>query len=146
MKNRGLILTGLLLAITTLACSIGPLFQPTPTPRPTITPVPTFTPIPTPIPLLGLEGRWEDPETLTVHTIEWQSGRYVVVSCIDEDGRSFPVTEQNWDGSTLTWTYYVASSDVSVGFETTSLNGDSLNTNWWNSIGRSGTEILYRVR
>jgi len=94
----------------------------------------------------GLAGRWEDPETLTVHTIEWQSGRYVVVSCIDEDGSAFSITEQNWDGSKLTWTYYVSSSDVSVGFETTSLNGDSLNTNWWNSVGRSGTEILGRVR
>ena len=92
-----------------------------------------------------LEGSWLDTDTDVVHTIEWQNGEYVVTSAIDPEEGSYPVTYQSWSNNTLTWTYYRVSTDVSVTFETVSVNGDILSTNWTNSSGDSGTWDLERV-
>ncbi len=93
----------------------------------------------------GLAGTWQDPETSDQFVIAWQDGKYVVTS-VTWEGTSYDITEQSWSGSTLTWTYYIPENDVSLSYETISLSGDLLSTNWWNSAGNSGTETLDRVR
>jgi len=93
----------------------------------------------------ALEGYWLDTETNDVHVIEWQNNQYVVTAVNDDEYGSFAVTSQYWDGSALTWTYQVSYNDTSVTFTTVSVSGDSLNTNWSNNDGDSGTETLQRV-
>lgn len=93
----------------------------------------------------GLAGTWQDPETFDTFVIEWQNNKYEVTSVTWETD-TYDVTEQSWSGSTLTWTYYIPESDMYLSYETTSLSGDSLSTNWWNSAGNSGTEVLDRIR
>jgi hypothetical protein len=93
----------------------------------------------------GMAGKWLDTDTQVVHTIEWQNGQYVVTSAIDPDEGSYAITNQSWFNNTLTWTYYRPATDVSVTFETVSVAGDVLNTNWTNSNGDSGTWGLERV-
>ena len=93
----------------------------------------------------GLAGSWLDTETQVVHTIEWQNGQYVVTSAIDPEEGAYPITSQSWSNDTLTWTYNRPSTGTSVTFETVSVSGDSLYTNWSNSTGSSGTETLQRA-
>jgi hypothetical protein len=92
----------------------------------------------------GLAGTWQDPETLDVFVIEWNGAVYSV-SSVTYEGTSYNITSQSWTGSTLTWTYYIPEYDTSLTYETTSVSGDSLYTNWWNSQDNSGTEILQRI-
>jgi hypothetical protein len=93
----------------------------------------------------GLAGTWQDPETFDEFVITWQDPVYKVTS-VTWEGTTYSITEQSWIGDTLTWTYYIPETDVYLSYETTSLSGDSLYTNWWNDSGGSGTEILDRVR
>jgi hypothetical protein len=93
----------------------------------------------------GMAGTWQDPETSDIFVIAWQSDKYVVTS-VTWEGTSYDITEQSWSGTVLTWTYYIPENDLSLTYETTSLSGDSLYTNWWNDAGGSGTETLGRVR
>ncbi len=92
----------------------------------------------------GLSGKWQDPETFDIMTIAWQDGKYVVTS-VDYNGTQYSITSQSWDGSSLTWSYYIPETGVTLSYETTSLSGDSLYTNWWNDADNSGTETLGRV-
>jgi len=131
-----LVLIGAVLAMVVIACSCGSL-----TPTPTAPPPPTIPVNPMP----ALAGYWLDTETNDVHTIAWQNGRYMVTATNDVDHGSFPVTDQSWNGSALTWTYKVSYNDTSVTFTTVSVNGDTLYTNWSNSDGKSGTQTLQRV-
>jgi hypothetical protein len=96
-------------------------------------------------PIPGLAGSWLDSDTQVVHTIEWQNGQYVVISVMDAEEGSYPITDQSWLNDTLVWTYYRQSTGTSVTFETVSVSGDSLYTNWSNDIGESGTWTLERV-
>ena len=96
-------------------------------------------------PMPGLAGKWEDPETLTVHTIEWSGDSYVVTSSVNPDRGTYDITYQNWDGSTLNWTYYVAATDVAVTIETVSVDGDTLTFNWSQTTGDSGTDVYTRI-
>jgi hypothetical protein len=93
-----------------------------------------------------LAGKWEDPATLTVHTIAWIVDSYVVTSSVNPDRGPYDITEQHWDGSTLTWTFYVAANDVYVTIETISVDGDTLNFDWSQTTGESGTETFTRVQ
>jgi hypothetical protein len=95
-------------------------------------------------PMPGLTGKWQDPETYDIMTIAWQGGNYVVTSVVYND-QQYNVTSQSWSGSSLTWSYYIPETGVTLSYETTSLSGDSLYTNWWNDAGNSGTETLGRV-
>lgn len=92
----------------------------------------------------GMAGTWQDPETSDLFVIAWQSGKYVVTS-VTWEGTTYSITDQSWSGSTLSWTYYIPENDIYLTYETTSLSGDSLYTNWSNSADNSGTEILGRV-
>jgi hypothetical protein len=93
----------------------------------------------------GLAGTWQDPQTTDTFVIAWQNGQYVVTS-VTFESTTYDITEQSWSGTALTWTYYIPEYETYLSYETTSLSGDSLNTNWWNDGGGSGTEILERVR
>jgi hypothetical protein len=152
-----LVLLGAFLGLVAIACSCSALpglpsllSQPT---NPSVPAVPTLAPQATAAvpannssePIPGLAGKWQDPDTTTVHTIAWQGGKYVVVSANNPDNGSYQVTSQDWSGGVLTWTYYVPSSGYSVSFETVSVSGDSLYTNWSNDQGASGIETLQRV-
>ena len=137
-----LVLIGTVLAMVVIACSCGSL-----TPTPTVAPPPTVPPSPTvPVnPMPALEGYWLDTETNDVHVIEWQNGQYVVTAVNDDQYGSFAITNQSWNGNALTWTYKVSYNDTSVTFTTVSVSGNSLDTNWSNSDGKSGTQTLQRV-
>ena len=54
------------------------------------------------------------------------------------------LTDQNWDGSVLTWTYCV-SGGACVTTQTISLSGDSLYVSWSNDQGSSGNTTMERV-
>jgi hypothetical protein len=92
----------------------------------------------------GLAGKWQDPETSDIFVIAWQNDQYVVTS-VTWEGQSYDITEQSWSGSSLTWTYYIPETTTYLSYSTTSVSGDSLYTNWWNSGGASGTETLGRI-
>jgi hypothetical protein len=139
-----LVLIGSVLGMAVIACSCNSLIPtPTPTPLPTATLLPLPTAISEPSP--GLAGYWQDPENNDVHTIVWQNGQYVVTATNNPDHGSYQVTQQSWNGSALTWTYQVSNNNTSVTLTTVSVSGDSLDTNWTNSDGKSGTETLQRV-
>ena len=105
--------------------------------------IPPASDLPEAIP--GLAGDWLDSDTQVVHAIEWQKDKYVVISAIDATEGSYPITDQSWLNNTLTWTYNRPSTGTSVTFETISVSGDSLNTNWSNSLKKSGTQTLQRT-
>lgn len=93
----------------------------------------------------GLAGTWQDPQTTDTFVIAWQNDQYVVTS-VTFESTTYDITEQSWSGTALTWTYYIPEYDTYLSYETTSLSGDSLYTNWSNDGGSSGTETLERVR
>jgi hypothetical protein len=95
-------------------------------------------------PMPGLAGQWEDPLEGTIHTIEWNGDTYVVTSSVNPDNGTYAVSDQNWDGSTFTWTYYVAASDVSVTIQALSISGDTMSLNWWSTNGNSGQDTFNR--
>jgi hypothetical protein len=151
MKKRNsyinILITFVVLA-STLACKLFVPSTPTPIPVPESTAepasIPTIESMATePIP--GLAGFWQDSETLTVHTIIWDGNQYTVISSKNPDSGSHEITDQSWNNGSLTWTYYVTANDTSVTFDTISVDGDSLYTNWNNSRGDNGTETLVRV-
>jgi hypothetical protein len=147
LRKFWLVLISCVVGMAVIACSCGSLI---PTPTPTATPVPlptaTLAPVPTVIsePDPSLAGYWLDSETNDVHTIEWQNGKYVVSFSASPDD-TLTITDQSWTNGTLSWTYAVQSTGVSVTFSTNSASSDSLYTNWSNTNGNSGTETLQRV-
>jgi len=93
-------------------------------------------------PMSGLAGQWYDSMEVTTHTIVWDGSTYTVTSVTD-DGQNLIITNEYWDGSTFTWTY-VSPYDVAVTLQALSVSGNALSINWWNDIGSSGTDTLYR--
>jgi len=90
-------------------------------------------------------GYWLDTDTNDIHVIEWQTGQFVVTAVNDDQYGVYPVTSQLWDGSQLTWTYYVTDTGVSVTFTTISASGNNLYTTWSNDQGDSGDWTLIRT-
>lgn len=95
-------------------------------------------------PMTGLAGTWRDEAEGTVHKIEWTGSTYKVVSSVNDVRGTYDVTEQTWNGSTFTWTYYVPQTEVSVTIEATSVSGNTMNLNWRSSNGNSGTDTFVR--
>jgi len=91
----------------------------------------------------NLEGSWEDLDTGVVHTIAWDGEKFVVVSSIHPANGEYPITDQGWDGSVLTWTYYDEETGTAITYETISATFLELYANWWTNSG-SGTETLIR--
>ncbi len=92
----------------------------------------------------GLAGTWQDPESSDTFVIAWQNNQYVVTS-VTWEGKSYSITSQNWNGSSLTWSYYDTDLNLTTTYTTTSLSGDTLNTDWSYSTGASGSTPLTRV-
>jgi hypothetical protein len=150
-----LILAAVLTGFVILACSCSNLSLPfgkTPTPSevppmPTLARLPTPEPFPTtgPVSLEGLAGSWLDPDTTgTVTTIEQQGDGYVVVDVSNPNRGGNELTDQNWDGSSLTWTYCVPDG-ACVTNQTISVSGDSLYVSWSNDQGSSGNTTMQRT-
>ncbi len=92
----------------------------------------------------GLAGTWQDPQTKDTFVIAWVNNEYVVQSVVWET-TTYNITSQSWSGSSLTWSYYIPETKVTLTYDTTSISGDSLYTNWWNDQNNSGTETLGRL-
>jgi hypothetical protein len=134
-----------ILAMLVIACSCSTIMPqvnipPIIPPSQTAPPPPTVTP---PNPMTGLDGTWNNPETNDVYQIALQGSQYVVVSCTWQ-ATSYSITSQTWTGSSLTWSYYDSDLALTVTFQTLSLSGDYLYTNWSYSDGRSGSLTLQR--
>jgi hypothetical protein len=96
-------------------------------------------------PPIDLAGEWYNQVTTTVTTIVWEDDEFRVVSMYDtEDQEDRPVTLSEWDGTRLRWSYYLASSDLTVTYTMTSLVGDSLHCDWINTNNSTGTRTLTR--
>jgi hypothetical protein len=131
-----------LVVLTTLSCSFSDLLGATPEIREVeVTRIVTVEP---PGPPIDLEGVWLNPVTGSHSTIIWRRGQFEVVSVIDDDGEFFPVTDWDWDGTRIRWSYYVPSTGYNVTFAMTSLVGDSLNCSWFNDHDASGTRTMER--
>lgn len=89
-------------------------------------------------------GSWEDLDTHTIYTIESADSQLRVTSAIDDDGEVFEIKSSTWDGKKLRWTCLVPSTDTTLRFETTSVNGDTL---WcdWNNDSSSGSQEFRRA-
>jgi hypothetical protein len=96
-------------------------------------------------PPIDLAGVWFNPMTHSETTIVWEDDEFKVVSVVDtDDGEVRPVQESDWNGTRIRWTYYVPSTDYTVTFTMTSLEGDQLYCDWFNDHNRSGTRIMER--
>ena len=137
-------LLAFVLAVTIIACSCGnitSIFSPTATPTRTATLRPTLPPTEG---MPGLAGKWRDTADNVVHTIQWSGSTYHIVSSISDADGQYSTSNEIWDGKTFTWTYYVTPTGVSVTIQATSVSGSSLDVNWWNDQGDSGTDTFTR--
>jgi hypothetical protein len=134
-----------LVIMATISCSFSTLFGPTPTAEireVEVTRIVTVEPADPPIDLAGI---WYNPSTHSRTTIIWENGQFRVISVVDtDDGDVYPVQESDWNGTRIRWTYYVPSTDYTVTFTMTSLEGDQLYCDWFNDHDRSGTRIMER--
>jgi hypothetical protein len=96
-----------------------------------------------PEPMTGLAGTWLDSYENTTHTITWNGSAYSVSSNNAERG-NYSVSDVSWDGSTFTWTYYVAQNDVYVTIQAYQIDGDYMYLNWWSTNHNSGQDTFYR--
>lgn len=92
-----------------------------------------------------LAGVWLDPSTASQTTIVEKDSGFEVASVIDNDGEVYEITDQSWDGTTISWTYYVPSTGYTVTMESTAVHQDKIECKWWGTAGE-GTETLERVR
>jgi len=92
----------------------------------------------------GLAGRWRYPVTGFICTIDWDGARYVVRSCIDDDGEAFEIRASSWSAGTLSWTFYVPSTQYETSLQVSSLSGDELLLDW-HGTGGSGEITLSRA-
>jgi len=90
-------------------------------------------------------GSWLDPDTTgTVTKIFGLEGGLAVESVINPERGGNELTTQNWDGNVLTWTYCVPNGNC-ITSQTVSVNGDLLETTWYDDQGRSGSTTFERV-
>jgi hypothetical protein len=95
-------------------------------------------------------GTWEDLETGSLTIVALREGRPVVQSVVDGDGENFPITQQHWDGRTLTFTYQVPSSGYLVEIVFIGVEGERLAATWSNQAPdgqiAAGSQDFQRVR
>ncbi len=156
MKIRLVMLTACL-GILLVSCSPGagnptrvdtPTFTPSPilaslTSLPTDTPSPTLEPTVTQPP--SLAGFWQVGEV--VFTIEQQADQYSVTGINATGTSQRSLTDQSWDGNSLTWTYKQSDQfgSWSVTYKTTGLTNDRLIADTSTSDGYSEVKFLRRV-
>ncbi|HEY70496.1 MAG TPA: hypothetical protein G4O08_07940 [Anaerolineae bacterium] len=96
-------------------------------------------------PPIDLAGEWYNSVTTTVTTIVWEDDEFRVVSMYDtEDQEDRPITFSEWDGTRITWSYYLESNGLTITYTMTSLVGDNLNCDWVNTNNATGTRTLTR--
>jgi hypothetical protein len=89
-------------------------------------------------------GKWLDPDSSgTVTTIMGLDGGLAVESVINPNRGGNELTEDNWDGSVLTWTYCIPNGSC-VTSQTVYVDGDSLYTLWTDDQGNAGVTTLQR--
>jgi hypothetical protein len=88
-----------------------------------------------------LAGYWQDG--MRVFTIEWQNDKYVVTAITAAGTSTRTLTDQSWNGRSLTWTYqYTDENGTSANTYTTiSATGNDLTVNY--SV--SGGELIERI-
>jgi hypothetical protein len=98
-----------------------------------------------PGPPIDLAGIWYNPSTHSRTTIIWENNEFRAISVVDtDDGDVYPITESDWNGTRIRWSYYVPDTTYNVTFTMTSLAGDQLYCDWFNDHDRSGTRIMER--
>jgi hypothetical protein len=96
-------------------------------------------------PPIELAGIWFNPVTHSETTIVWENDQFEAVSVVDmDDGQVYPITDSDWNGTRIRWSYYVPSTDYNVTFTMESLEGDILNCSWFNDHQASGIRALRR--
>ena len=93
-------------------------------------------------------GVWQDRETHspTNVTVQVVGGKPTVVSATDTSPEEFLVKASGWEGSRLSWTYYVPSTSYTVTFNDCRLAGqNSMACSWENDHGASGSVTLYHI-
>jgi hypothetical protein len=71
-------------------------------------------------------------------------GGYTIDSVIHPDRGGNEYASSSWYDPMLTWTYCIPQG-ACITNETISLNGDSLETNWWDDQGGAGSTKMQRV-
>lgn len=92
----------------------------------------------------SLEGVWEDEDNYR-HTIQREGNKYIVVSVVGINGKPCEVSNTEWNGSILKWTFRVPWSKYILRYSTKTIEKDHLKCVWSGSDG-SGEDILKRVR
>ncbi|MBN2386214.1 MAG: hypothetical protein JXB85_04285 [Anaerolineales bacterium] len=99
---------------------------------------------PTPLPMAGMEGAWQNPQTLTITTIVWNGSDFVVTGCASPTQGACEVVNQVWDMGILTWTVSFPLSEVTARYQTVSVSADLLYVNWASSTNQAGLLALTR--
>lgn len=93
----------------------------------------------------GLAGIWRDPlSAYTYHVIVWRDAQYMVTETRNTNRPLNEIHSTDWSKGVLTWTY-CPTGGACVTVWTTSLDGDSLYTSWYDDWGNSGDKTLQRV-
>jgi hypothetical protein len=94
-------------------------------------------------------GTWEDSEDAdrTWYTIELDGTAPVFRSAVGSaaDREVYEVRSSRWDGRSLTFAYFVPSTEYVVTFTTESATATELRARWSNSAGVTGTVVMPRV-
>jgi hypothetical protein len=77
-------------------------------------------------------GVWEDQETGSRTTVTLAGGQIRVAGVVDRDGEVFPVRQQEWTGSGLTWVYFVPSTEYLVTIEADGVEDGRMHFRWSN--------------
>jgi hypothetical protein len=140
-----LVLLGFVLVMGIIACSCGSIL---PTPGAQTAPsVPTKRPSGAE-PMPGLAGKWHYQGQGSIGfycRIVWTGETYKVPECVDDDASiTFELKGEDWDGVSLTWTFYIPETGYTTTYETQSLSGDSLTVKR-TGTGGIGTTVLTRL-
>ncbi|MCD4828160.1 MAG: hypothetical protein K8R90_01855 [Candidatus Cloacimonetes bacterium] len=89
-------------------------------------------------------GQWIDEDTQTVFTVELRGETPTVISSLDlDDNTTNDVVRSQWEDGQLSWTIYIADTEVTLSYSGLSMQGDRMNTTWQNNWS-DGAETLYR--
>lgn len=131
--------------LATLSCSFSGLIGTTPEVEIREVPVTRVVTVEPAGPPIALAGIWYNPVTHSLATIIWEDEQFKVISVVDtDDGDVYPITDSDWNGTRIHWSYYVPDTTYNVTFTMTSLVGDNLNCDWFNDHDASGTRSWER--
>jgi hypothetical protein len=153
-KKLWIVLGTFILAMAIIACSCGSIPVPSFGGSSGQGPVSTSTLAPTwtaafkaePVPGLAATWRYQNGATIGFNCyVTWTGATYLVTACIYDDGSlDLQIQDQNWNGSVLTWTFYIPQTQYTTTFTTVNLSGNQLTVSRVGT-GGTGTEVLTRV-